>query len=100
MTSVEDTGDVEVVDNPNARRWEIYVGGEFAGLLNYRDDGDRVTYIHAEIYPRFEGQGLASRMVKAALDSAIGDGKKIVPRCPFVADFVADNPSYAEHVAG
>lgn len=92
----------EVIDQKNARRFEIRVGGDLAGLLDYReDDGDSgpVRFTHAEIYPRFEKQGYGRRLVQQALDEVIGSGRTFVPQCPFVASFVEENPSYAEHVA-
>jgi predicted GNAT family acetyltransferase len=91
---------VEVTDNAAAHRWEVRVDGELAGLAEYRVEGDRVTFPHTEVYPRFEGQGLAGRMVGAALAAAVADGRRIVPRCSFVADYVQRHPEYAEHVAG
>lgn len=97
--SDEPDGDVKIFDKTAARRWEVWVSDELAGLLDYRAEDDRVAFVHAEIYPRFEGRGLATEMVKMALDAVIADGKQIVPRCPFVADFIDDNPDYAEHVA-
>ena len=93
-----DDTDVKIFDKTAARRWETWVGDDLAGLLDYRVDGDRVAFVHAEIYPRFEAQGLATRMVKSALDAVIADGRQIVPKCRFVAEFIDENPSYAEHV--
>lgn len=97
-------GDVDIVDKASARRYELRVDGDLAGLLDYRVEGDTddgpVTFVHAEVYPRFEKRGLGKRLVKFALDDVIGDGKQFVPQCPFVVYFVEQNPSYAEHVAG
>lgn len=93
--------DVEVVDQQNARRFELRVGGELAGLLDYREDGSGpVHFTHAEIYPRFEKQGYGRQLVQAALDAVVAGGRRFVPECPFVDWFVEHNPSYAEHVAG
>jgi predicted GNAT family acetyltransferase len=100
--AVEPGSDVEVIDQKSARRFELRVGDDLAGLLDYRseDDSGPVRFTHAEVYPKFEKQGLGQRLVKDALDAVIADGRKFVPDCPFVAWFVEENPSYSEHVAG
>ena len=80
--------EVAVSDHPEAGRYEIAVGGERAGVLTYRLDGDVIVFLHAEIDPAREGQGLGSRLARGALDDARARSLTVVPRCPFVADFI------------
>lgn len=90
---------IEVTDNPDAKRYEITVGGRLAGFADYRRLSGRLVFTHTEIGDGFEGQGLGGRLVGAALDSARAAGTPIVPRCPFVAGYIERHPEYRDLVA-
>jgi len=98
-TSHEDTAlDVVVTNKATASRYEAHIDGELAGLTTYRLVGDRVVFTHAEVYPRWEGQGVGSALARGALDDVIALGKQITPLCPFIVDYVRHHPAYLEHV--
>jgi uncharacterized protein len=90
---------VEIRKVPDRHRFEILVDGEQAGLCNYRDESERRVFIHAEIDPAREGQGLGGKLVAAALDATRAEGLAVVPDCPFVAAFIERHPDYADLVA-
>lgn len=87
-------GDIEMRDNPAESRWELLVDGELAVLIDYHDRGSRRTFIHTETQDGFGGQGLASRLVKAALDDAKDRGLEINPVCEFVRGYLERHPEY------
>ncbi len=71
--------------------------GELAGEINYRElDANLVAIDHTGTEPNFRGQGLASRLTKFALDDLRARGIKVVPICPFTADFLQQNSDYAD----
>ncbi|HEX3825261.1 MAG TPA: GNAT family N-acetyltransferase [Mycobacteriales bacterium] len=90
--------DVVVTNKETASRYEAHIDGELAGLTTYRLVDDRVVFTHAEVYPRWEGQGVGSALARGALDDVIAQGKQITPVCPFILDFVGRHPEYLEHV--
>jgi predicted GNAT family acetyltransferase len=61
----------------------------------YREQGDRAIFTHTEVPPQDEGKGIASQLVRAALDDTRRRGLKIVPACSFVVAFVRRHPEYA-----
>ncbi len=63
----------------------------------YREQGDRAIFTHTEVPPADEGKGVASRLVRAALDDTRWRGFKIVPACSFVVAFVRRHPEYGEN---
>src|SRR5579885_2483365 len=65
--------------------YEIQVDGRRAGVVAYRDHGDQRVFYHTEVDDAYAGQGLASRLVREALTESRGQGKRIVPVCPYVA---------------
>ena len=84
---------VEVVDEPGRRRFEIRVDGELAGFAEYRRTPGLIAFVHTLIDPRFEGQGLGSRLVTDALNEARAAGLEVLPFCPFVRAFIASHTS-------
>jgi uncharacterized protein len=64
----------------------------------YRQQGDRLLFIHTEVPSADEGHGIGSQLVRAALDDARHRGFKIVPACSFVVDFVHRHPEYKDGV--
>jgi uncharacterized protein len=89
---------VEVSDNKTARQYEARVDGELAGYTTYSVHDDRVAFTHAEVLPQWRGRGVASALVRDALDDTIAQGKLITPLCPFVVGFVRRNEAYQQHV--
>lgn len=94
-TSVE----LVVADNAEQRRYEARQGSEVAGFILYRLDPGRMTLIHTEVAPALEGKGIASLLVKEALDDIRRRGLTIVPICPFVRGYLRRHPEYTDLVA-
>ena len=90
--------DVRVQDDPQRSRFEIRVGDQPAGFAAYHLHGDVADFTHTEIDDAFEGQGLGSRLIRAALDETRAQGRQVLPHCPFVRAFIAKHPEYAELV--
>jgi uncharacterized protein len=88
----------EVIDDPSRSRFEILVDGEPAGLATYRLRPGTIVFLHTEIGDEYEGKGLGSVLVEAALDSARSRGLRVVPSCPFVRAWIERHPDYADLV--
>ncbi|GIH64832.1 GNAT family N-acetyltransferase [Microbispora siamensis] len=87
-----DTTEPQVADNPEASRFEITVDGSLAGFADYRLHGPTISFTHTEIDPAFEGRGLGSTLVRAALDAARDAGLSVLPFCPFVQRYIKRHP--------
>jgi uncharacterized protein len=81
-----------VVDNPDAERYELYVGDELAGLIAYTRRNGTVTLLHTEVSSDFEGHGLGGKLVAAALEDLRERGLEMVPVCPFVRSYLRRHP--------
>jgi uncharacterized protein len=92
--------DVEVVDNPAKRRYEVMVDGEVAGASYYRDVDDVRVLTHTEVADEFEGQGVGSRLIAGALDDIRARGLRVTPLCPFAAAYIERHTEYGDLVAG
>jgi uncharacterized protein len=89
----------EIVNNRERFRYELHLDGRLVGIADYRLAGDVVSMPHTEIVPAMRHQGHGARLVKAALDDIRGQGRTVVPYCWFVAQFIDENPDYADLLA-
>jgi uncharacterized protein len=90
--------DVEVADNPDKARFEILADGEVAGFVLYHLRGNEIAFTHTETDDRFRGHGLASQLVRTALDEARARHLAVLPYCPFVRSWISEHPEYADLV--
>ena len=82
-----------VLDVPDWSRFEIHVDGRLAGFAQYRlKDAGLIVFTHTEIDDAFEGRGLGSTLIRAALDAARSRGLAVRPDCPFVRAYIARHP--------
>ena len=94
--------DPAVIDNPVESRFEIHVGGERAGLVQYHLSGSKdaplISLIHTEVEDRFQGMGLASKLARGVLDEARARGLAVLPYCPYIKSWIAKHPDYVDLV--
>ena len=87
-----------VRDNKTLHRFELDVGGRTA-FANYRETPQAVIITHTETPPALRGRGIASELVKGALETIRADGHKVIAGCGFVVDYLGKHPEYADLVA-
>lgn len=88
-----------ITDVPSASRFEITVDGVLAGHADYHDGPGGRAFTHTEIFDEFEGQGLASQLIRYALDEARAAKRKVLPFCPFVREYIERHPDCLDLVA-
>jgi len=81
--------------NPEAKRFEVE-SGPYLAVLEYRQVGDTILFIHTGVPPELEGQGIGSRLARAGLEYARAQEKKVVPLCWFVRGFIERHPEYGD----
>ena len=88
----------EVRNNEAEHRYELEVEGELA-LAAYRLSDDRIVFTHTEVPTALEGRGIASKLVKAALDDVRDKGLKVIPACAFVKHYIDKHPEAQDLLA-
>jgi predicted GNAT family acetyltransferase len=86
-----------VRNNIEANRFEIEHNGELA-VSNYIRRGNTIYFIHTEVPPSMEGEGIGNELARASLDYARANNLRVVPRCPFIAAFIKRHKEYQDLV--
>jgi predicted GNAT family acetyltransferase len=87
------SGDLRVVDNRTAQRYEIAVDGEVA-FLEYQRRRHSIALIHTEVPASLGGRGLGPLLAKTALEAARADGLRVLIICPFLKAYLEKHPEY------
>jgi predicted GNAT family acetyltransferase len=85
----------DVVNNTAKHRYELAVDGHIAATY-YSIADDVITFVHTEVPPELGGKGIASQLIKGALDQVRAEGLKVIAQCPFVKAYIEKHPDYAD----
>jgi len=83
----------DVRKNEAQHRFELDVEGHLA-LAYYQLTPGVITFTHTEVPQELSGRGVGSRLAKGALDAVRALGLKVVPKCPFIAGYMAKHPEF------
>jgi predicted GNAT family acetyltransferase len=86
-----------VIDNQAASRFEHTENGRLA-LLTYRVRPGRLVLLHTETPPQFQGRGIGSALVRAAIERAEREHLTVVVYCPFARSWLEQHPAEASRV--
>lgn len=89
---------IEVKDVHERSRYEILVDGTVAGFTHHVPYEGALIFDHTVINEEFAGQGLASKLVRAALDDVRAQQGRIVPKCAYVVGWLEKHPDYDDLV--
>lgn len=83
----------KLVDNEDRKRFE-YQLEQGVALVEYIKTQNKIYLTHTEVPSKYEGQGIASSMVKDVLGEVENSGLKLVPLCPYVAAYIKRHPEW------
>lgn len=90
---MNDPASAPVRDNPAQNRFELEVEGHLAAAYYALAPGV-ITFTHTEVPAELGGRGIGTRLARGALTGVRAGGLKAVPKCPFIAAFMAKNPEF------
>lgn len=79
-------------------RYEIVVDGTVAGFAEIRDLDGATAFTHTVVADGYEGQGIGTELVRAALEDVRARGGSVVPLCSFVAAWIDRHDHVADLV--
>lgn len=81
--------DEVMIERDNERNsYVIQVAGAEAGYAHFIQGDGEITFDHTHVDPAFAGQGLAGKLVEAAITDATSRGSRIIPVCSYVQGWV------------
>ena len=80
-------------------RYELVDDGSVVGFADYQLQDGLVVFHHTVIDPDRRGHGLGAVLVQAALDDVRPTGRRVVPICWYVGEFIDAHSGYAELLA-
>lgn len=81
----------EVINNEARNRYELHVEGTLAAA-HYALRGNAVAFIHTVVPEPLQGQGIAGRLIKAALADVRRRGLRVIAECSYVARYIERHP--------
>lgn len=93
------TEDYELINNEDQKRYEFHIDGHTARVEYILTKDNKIYLTHTEVPRELEGKGIASALVKKVLSEVKNSGRKLVPLCPYVAQYMKKHPEWNELVA-
>jgi uncharacterized protein len=90
---------IEVKNSEENQQFAAELDGKKAFINYKKQNGGVLNLTHTEVPPEFEGKGVGSRLVKQTLEQIKAEGAKIVPSCPFIANYIDQHPEYKSLIA-
>ncbi|MGH3957947.1 GNAT family N-acetyltransferase [Mycobacterium sp.] len=75
-------------------KYSIAVDGKTVGHTAVADRDSQRVFYHTEIDDQFGGRGLATILVREALEATRADGKRVVAVCQMVAGVLEKHPEF------
>ncbi len=78
----------------NTGKFRLIIEGEEAVCEYYFKDHQTMVFPHTFVPPAHRGRGIASKLIKAAMEFAKANNFVIVPLCSAVVAYVQRHPEY------
>lgn len=88
---------MKIANNEQKSQFEAHIDGSVA-VAGYSLAPGRITFTHTRVPDELQGQGIAGKLAKAALEHARAEGLKVVPECSYMAAYIERHPEYQELV--
>lgn len=85
-----------VTHDLSEQRFVIRTNAGPPAYLRYTFADGLVIFEHTFVPDELRGQGLAAHLVRAALTEARQRHWRVIPRCEYVAGFIARHPEFAD----
>ena len=92
---------ITVRNDPQRHRYELLDGDTVIGGAHWMPhegpEGPQRIFHHTVVDDAYTEQGLASRLVRSAVDDTAEAGESVVPVCPFVKSWLEKHPDHRAH---
>jgi hypothetical protein len=88
---------IDATDNSKLHRYEMVVDG-WTAYVTYDLTDERIVLLHTLVPSALAGKGVGTALATAVLDDIRRRKLRVVPECPFIANFIARHPGFADLV--
>jgi predicted GNAT family acetyltransferase len=85
---------IRVVENPELGYYELRLGTEIAGTLDYRDVDDRRVFGLTEIRSDLRGRGHATLLIRTVFNDLDTRGAQVTNYCPAIDRYLRKHPEH------
>jgi predicted GNAT family acetyltransferase len=86
-----DGSEARIEHQPDQHRF-VAITPAGGGEIVYEQGDGVMTIVHTQVDPALEGEGVAGRLVQAALDHARAENMKVEPVCPYASKYMDRHP--------
>lgn len=86
---------LEITHSETNHTFEVWIDGQLS-KLDYIQDAKNFVIAHVGVYPEHRGQGVAGKIVEAALQYAREKALRVIPMCSYAAAYIRRNRQYME----
>ncbi len=90
--------EIAIQNNAESGSYEAILDGKVVGLVVYERRDGRMIFRHTIVDPGYRGRGIATELVRGALDDLVAQGLTLTNYCGFIDSFITANPAYAKVV--
>lgn len=83
-----DPATITVTRNSDANRYEARVDGDFAGVVEYSQEGGKIRLTHTEVFEQYRGTDTAATLAAQSLADAAERDLTIIPECPYISHYL------------
>lgn len=89
---------LDITRDPETSRYEARLDGELVGWIEYFAGAGSIDLVHTVVVPEHTGGGIASTLVRHALDEIRSQNMVVIPTCDYVEAWIDRHPEYADLV--
>ncbi len=89
----------ELINNEEKKQYEFIIEGHTPRIEYILTKDNKIYLTHTEVPKSLEGKGIASDLVSQTLSAVEASGRKLVPMCPYVAQYIKRHPEWIKLVA-
>ena len=93
----ENLENAQVINNEKNHRFEIWINEDIA-VIPYNFKDDMIVLFHTEVPEKYGGKGLGTKLALYALNYAKEHHLKVLPYCPFIANYIKKHPEWLPYV--
>ena len=83
----------KVLHDAQSHRFEIHLGAERVGLMDYTLRPDEIHLVHTEVNPEHQGKNLAAILLRESLATIRSEKLgKVVPVCSYTVKYMEKHP--------